>query len=47
VAKQQTFASLAWQNKGRQTRREQFLSEMDGIKHKEIHPASSCNGSTA
>jgi IS5 family transposase len=31
VAKQQTFASLAWQNKGKKTRREQFLSEMDGI----------------
>ena len=31
MAKQQTFASLAWQNKGKKTRREQFLAEMDGI----------------
>lgn len=31
VAKQQTFAGLAWQNKGKKTRREQFLAEMDAI----------------
>lgn len=31
VAKQQTFASVAWQNKGKQTRRERFLAEMDAI----------------
>jgi IS5 family transposase len=31
VAKQQTFASLAWQNKDKQTRRERFLGEMDAI----------------
>lgn len=31
VAKQQTFAGLAWQNKGKQTRRERFLAEMDAI----------------
>jgi IS5 family transposase len=31
VAKQQTFAGLAWQNKGKKTRRERFLAEMDGI----------------
>jgi IS5 family transposase len=31
VAKQQTFAGLAWQNKGKKTRRERFLSEMDAI----------------
>lgn len=31
VAKQQTFAGLAWQNKGKKTRRERFLGEMDAI----------------
>lgn len=31
MAKQQTFAELAWQNKGKQTRRERFLAEMDAI----------------
>lgn len=31
VAKQQTFAGLAWQNKGKKTRRERFLAEMDAI----------------
>jgi IS5 family transposase len=31
VTKQQTFASLAWQNKGKKTRRERFLSEMEAI----------------
>lgn len=31
MAKQQTFAGLAWQNKGKKTRREQFLGEMDAI----------------
>lgn len=31
MRKQQTFAGLAWKNKGRQTRRERFLAEMDQI----------------
>jgi len=31
VGKQQTFAGLAWKQKGKRTRREQFLSEMNGI----------------
>ncbi len=31
MAKQQTFAGLAWQNKGKKTRRERFLAEMDAI----------------
>lgn len=31
MAEQQTFAELAWRNKGRVTRRERFLSEMDAI----------------
>ena len=31
MSKQQTFAGLAWKNKGKVTRREQFLSEMDQI----------------
>jgi IS5 family transposase len=31
VAKQQTFAGLAWQRKGKTTRRERFLAEMDAI----------------
>jgi len=31
MGKQQTFAGLAWKNKGKQTRRERFLSEMNQI----------------
>ncbi len=31
MVKQQTFAGLAWQNKGKKTRRERFLAEMDSI----------------
>jgi IS5 family transposase len=31
MSKQQTFASLAWKNKGKLTRRERFLSEMNQI----------------
>lgn len=31
MTKQQTFAGLAWKNKGKKTRREQFLSEMNQI----------------
>lgn len=31
MSKQETFAGVAWQNKGRQTRRERFLSEMDRV----------------
>ncbi len=31
MGKQQTFAGLAWKNKGKKTRREQFLSEMDRV----------------
>lgn len=31
MSKQQTFAGLAWKNKGKVTRREQFLSEMNQI----------------
>lgn len=31
MTKQQTFAGLAWKNKGKVTRREQFLSEMNQI----------------
>lgn len=31
MSKQQTFAGLAWKNKGRVTRRERFLSEMNQI----------------
>jgi IS5 family transposase len=31
VGKQQTFAGLAWKSKGRMTRRERFLSEMEAI----------------
>ena len=31
MAKQQTFAGLAWQNKGKKTRRERFLAEMNAI----------------
>jgi IS5 family transposase len=26
-----TFASMAWQNKGKVTRRERFLAEMDAV----------------
>jgi transposase, IS5 family len=29
--KQMTFASSAWQNKGKVTRRERFLGEMDAV----------------
>ena len=29
--KQTTFASLAWSNKGKVTKREQFLAEMDAV----------------
>jgi hypothetical protein len=28
---QTTFASMAWQNKGKITRRERFLAEMDAV----------------
>ena len=31
MSKQQTFAGLAWENKGKKTRRERFLAEMDAI----------------
>jgi IS5 family transposase len=31
MSKQQTFAGLAWKDKGRVTRRERFLSEMDAV----------------
>jgi IS5 family transposase len=31
MVKQTTFASLAWNNKGRTTRRERFLAEMDAV----------------
>jgi transposase, IS5 family len=31
MKKQQTFASAAWNRKGKVTRREQFLAEMDGV----------------
>lgn len=31
MGKQQTFAGLAWKDKGRQTRRERFLTEMDQV----------------
>ncbi len=31
MGKQQTFAGLAWKNKGKSTRRERFLTEMDQI----------------
>lgn len=31
MGKQQTFAGLAWKHKGKVTRREQFLAEMNGI----------------
>jgi len=31
MAKQRTFASLAWGEKGKVTRRERFLAEMDAV----------------
>ncbi len=31
MAKQQTFASVAWQNKGKRTKRERFLADMDAV----------------
>lgn len=31
MAKQRTFAGIAWEQKGKKTRREQFLAEMDAI----------------
>ena len=31
MSKQRTFASLAWQAKGKLTRRERFLAEMDAV----------------
>lgn len=31
MSKQETFSGLAWKNKGKVTRREQFLAEMDAI----------------
>jgi transposase, IS5 family len=31
MAEQETFASIAWQQKGKVTRREQFLAEMDAV----------------
>jgi hypothetical protein len=31
MSEQRTFASLAWQGKGKVTRREQFLAEMDAV----------------
>ncbi len=31
MASQQTFASMAWQAKGKVTRRERFLTEMDAM----------------
>jgi hypothetical protein len=31
MSKQRTFASRAWQAKGKVTRREQFLTEMDAV----------------
>ncbi len=31
MSKQRTFASLAWSTKGKVTRRERFLAEMDGV----------------
>ncbi|HWV55857.1 MAG TPA: IS5/IS1182 family transposase, partial [Longimicrobiales bacterium] len=31
MAEQRTFADLAWSTKGRLTRREKFLSEMDAV----------------
>ena len=31
MGNQRTFASLTWQAKGKVTRRERFLAEMDGV----------------
>src|ERR1700757_1450805 len=31
MGKQRTFASMAWQAKGKVTRRERFLAEMDAV----------------
>ena len=31
MSEQRTFASLAWQGKGKVTRRERFLAEMDAV----------------
>ena len=31
MAEQQTFASLAWRTKGKVTRRERFLAEMEAV----------------
>ncbi len=31
MKKQQTFASVAWRRKGKVTRRERFLAEMDAV----------------
>jgi hypothetical protein len=31
MEKQQTFASVAWTQKGKVTRRERFLAEMDAV----------------
>ena len=31
MSEQRTFASLAWQVKGKVTRRERFLAEMDAV----------------
>ncbi|HEY6138159.1 MAG TPA: IS5/IS1182 family transposase, partial [Thermoanaerobaculia bacterium] len=31
MGKQDTFAGLAWKNKGKTTRRERFLGEMEAI----------------
>jgi IS5 family transposase len=31
MGEQRTFASVAWAQKGKVTRREQFLAEMDGV----------------
>jgi hypothetical protein len=31
MREQRTFASLAWQSKGKVTRRERFLAQMDAV----------------
>jgi IS5 family transposase len=31
MSEQRTFASVAWQQKGKVTRRERFLAEMDAV----------------
>ena len=31
MGKQRTFAAMAWNGKGKVTRRERFLAEMDGV----------------